>query len=399
MDKKIIIAGGSFAGLSVALELCKFKNPLTLITNNPNHTFYADLYRMATHPINNLKSLDDCIKSNLTMPLDIILEGKGVDLVADTIQKIDLITKELELEKLGNIKFDYLVLALGAKSNYYNIEGAKNFSTPFKSILDALKIREDIEKLILKKEQIRIVISGGGFTGVELAGALAEYIKKLKLRLKKDPKVEISILEASARILLGMPAWCNEEANKKLRSLNIKLLLNHQVFEVLKDYVICKDQTKVSFDYLIWTTGIVGVLEKENIKGITLSKNNKIKVKQDLSIEGYPNIFCLGDLSEFEDKEKNILVPSTAWAAIAQGKIVAKNISRRFESKPTLEYNPQKPVFVVPIGEYYGLSNAFDLKIIGISGWILKRVVALKYFLSVLPFFKALNFWWKEVRI
>lgn len=406
--KKIIIAGAGFGGVRAALDLskCLPDEIITLINNTPYHCYHADLYEVATAVLEKEGKLDfKNLSGTINIPLKKIFNSstnshkKNVEILIDEITTIDLEKEIVTTKNSANLNYDYLVLGLGSTSRYYDITGAEDFSHPLKSAADALNIRNDLEELIINcSEPFKVVIAGGGYTGVETAGQLVSFLENLSKKYKKDNN-NLIILEGSDKLLSGMPDWSQKTALVRLRNLGVEVLLNYQIEKIEKDKIYCKGKEVLSYDYLIWTTGVAGATLQDQIKGISLTKKNKVETKADLSLEKFPEAFVLGDLAEFLDNKTGNSVPATAWAAIGQGSVVAKNIVAKINNQPTSSYNPPDSIFVVPIGRKYALSNFADLKITGVAGWFLKRTIALKYFLSILPFFDAINMWRKGVNI
>lgn len=387
--KKVVIVGAGFGGVCAALNLQKnSKLEVVLINDSPSHCFHPDLYEVATAklPAETKKEFLR-LEGSVKIPLKQIFAGKKVELIIDRVEKIDLDGKLVETRD-KKIDFDCLIIAAGGKTSYFGISGAKEYSHPLKSAEDALNIRNDLEELF-SKEDLKVVIAGGGFTGVELAGELAFFLPK---------KAQIVILEGSDHLLSGMPQWAQQLALKRLKKIGVDVQLKRFIKSVSSSSVDFADG-KIDFDYLIWVTGIEGENLNNQIKGITATKKGQIHVEQDLSLKDYPHVFVLGDLVECFDIKRECNVPSTAWAAISEGKQAAKNVILRLKGKETEKYFPPYPAFVVPIGGRFALTNIFNLKISGFPAWVLKQLISLKYFLSILSISQSLNLWWKGVTI
>lgn len=401
--KKIVIAGAGFGGIRATLDLSKYlpNENITLINDTPYHCFHADLYEAVSALLKKEGGVDfKNLRCTLNIPLSKIFKGKNVDILIDTITEADLEKKVLFTQNSKALEYDLLVLGLGSTTNYYGIEGAKEFSHPLKTAEDALNIRNDLEELISSgnHKTITVIIAGGGYTGVETAGQLMTFLKNLCRKYGQN-NAKVLILEASENLLSGMPGWSQELALKKLRELGAEIKLNTVIAKVEKNTICSDNNLKIQFDYLIWTAGVIGANLNNRIKGAAFNKKGQIETKQDLSLEKYPDVFVIGDLAECLDQKRGCFVPSTAWGAIGQGSVVAKNILARLKDKPTINYQPPAPVFVVPVGRKFALSNLANFKITDTAGWFLKRMVALKYFLSILPAFEAISIWRKGVNI
>ncbi|MCL5784925.1 MAG: NAD(P)/FAD-dependent oxidoreductase [Patescibacteria group bacterium] len=401
MSSKIIVAGAGFAGVRVASDLSRLlpQAKITLINTTPYHCFNPNLYEVATAVLQKERKIDfQNLKCSAAIPLTQIFKGKNIQILVDKIVEVDPDKNLLVTKNLGKLDYDFLVLSLGSETNDFGIAGAKGFGHPLKNVEDALNIRNDFEELIFQNNRsVSVAIAGGGFTGVELAGELEGFLKKIALAHHK-PLGKITVLEASPTLLCGMPSWAQEKALNRLQKLGIEVKLNFPIDKVAEGKIYSKQQI-VDFDYLVWTAGIKGCLEQKQIPGVSLTKKSQLQVLGDLSLEKYPNIFVIGDLAEIFDHKRNCPVASTASSAVSQGSLAAKNIQSKILGRCTKDFVPKGAVFIVPIGSRFAMTNVFDLKIFGLSAWVLKSLVTLKYLISILPFFQALLIWKKGVEI
>lgn len=391
---KIVIAGAGFGGVSAALKLCKTlpSAQITLINKTPYHCFAPDLYEVATALLKNERRLDfKNLRGTVNIFLSQIFYNKRIDILIEEIKNIDLNQKTIVTTN-SKLEYDYLILALGSQSNYFGIEGAQEYSHPFKNAEDALNIRNDLEELRrLKKDGvISVVIAGGGFTGVELAGELSKFLFSNCL---------ISILEGSPTLLAGMPEWAGRVAANRLKKLGIKVYLNHLIKKVDQTKIHCEGEEEIKYDYLIWVAGIKGENINGLINGVEFTKKGQIAVQPDLSLEQKPEVFVIGDLAQCLDKKRGCTVPSAAWAAIEQGRVAALNIRQRIERLPSQEYLPARAQFVVPVGGKFALTNILNVQIYGVVAWLFKNLVSLKYMLSILSAGQAVRLWWRGVTI
>ncbi|MBI2019100.1 NAD(P)/FAD-dependent oxidoreductase [Candidatus Daviesbacteria bacterium] len=387
--KHIVILGGGFGGIKVALDLpakkCGFK--ITLVNDSPYHSFHPDLYELATTEVlHNDKLTFKNLMGTVNIPLNQIFKHKKVEIFVDQVKGINLNKKEVILGQ-SNLKFDYLVIALGSTTNYLGIEGAKEYSHPFKNTEDALNTRNDLCEI---KNGSHVVIAGGGFTGVELAGLLAKFLKE---------RGKLTLIEASSHLFNNMPKWAGSLAESRLTKLGVKLNLGCQITRVDRENIYCISGEKISCDYLIWTAGVKGAVPTDGIKGAVINGRGQIRVKSDLSAEGHDGVWVVGDMADLKDKNGSP-IPQTARAALAQGKAVAKNIINKSMNLPPENYRtPNSYGFVVPIGPHYALSNIFNLNIYGLLAWFIKMCISLKYMLSILTPAVALQTWWRGVKI
>lgn len=400
LQKKVVIVGAGFAGVRVALELYKSRLvEVVLINDTLYHCFHADLYEVATAILDKERKIDfQNLESTVNIPLKKIFQNKNVKLIIDKVVSINLVNNSLTTKDTGQIQYDYMVLALGSTTNYFGIEGARDFGHPLKTAEDALNIRNDIEELLTQaKNSPTIAIAGGGFTGVELAGEMTIFLKKMAMRLEKD-KANLVVIEGSNMLLPGMVEWAQKAALKRLNKLGVEVCMNKLIKKVEKDKLIIENKAQIMFDYLIWTTGVRGASVAEDLKGVEVNQKDQITPGADLSIDSFSNVLVVGDFAECTDKS-GCPIAQTAWAAIAQGKLAAKNILSKIHGEASKNYQHFDLGFVVPIGGRYALSNVFNLRLAGLFAWIIKRLISLKYLLSILPLANVLSLWWKGVKI
>lgn len=398
---KIAVLGGGFAGVRVCLELTKLlpNTKILLINDTPFHSFHTDLYEVATAALDKEVRLEfKDLSGTVNIPFEKIFQGKNIEILVDKVKEVDLLDNFVATAS-KEIEFEYLVISTGSDTNFFGIPGAEKYAHPLKSTEDALNIRNDIDEHIFHSNSpITVVVAGGGFTGVELSGELVGFLDKLAKKHHKSVG-KVVILEAAPNVLSGMPTWAQETALKRLKNLSVEVFLNHTIKKVDDKNIYCENDQKIPYDYLIWTTGIKGASLNEKIKGIEPSKKGQLRAESNLSLKEYPNVFVLGDVAECIDQKRGVPVAATAWAAIGQGKLAAENLYRKILGKQLVDYHPPNPAFVVPIGGKFALSNVAGLQISGLLGWMLKRLVALKYLLSILPFIEAFRLWRKGVII
>src|SRR5258708_3534081 len=179
-EVSIVVAGAGFGGVRAALDLAKNlpSAKITLINNNPYHCFNPNLYELAAIKLQHEGKLEfQNLQGAFSIPLELIFQNSQVEVIIQKISQIDLEQKQVWIGT-HQLKFDFLVLSLGSKTNYFGVPGAKDFSHPFKTAEDALNIHNDLEERVSMGQLPKVVIAGGGFTGVEIAGQLKEFLPK-----------------------------------------------------------------------------------------------------------------------------------------------------------------------------------------------------------------------------
>ncbi|MEJ7769796.1 MAG: NAD(P)/FAD-dependent oxidoreductase [Chitinophagaceae bacterium] len=336
--KKVVIVGGGFAGLNLAKSL--EGNPyyqVTIVDQNNYHFFPPLLYQVSTAFIE---------ASNITYPFRRMFQGKAnLKFYMGSLVNIDMASNTIKTDT-GTLSYDYLVLALGTETNYFGIENVKQKALPMKTIDDALHLRNHIlltlEKAVRsqdlqeKEKLASIVIAGGGPTGVEIAGMLAEMGRNI---VSKDypeatPGVgKIYLVDAGPTLLGPMSKKSQEEAYSVLRKLGVQIFLNTAVKDYLDDKVVLANGESISTGTLVWASGVVA-REAPGLAKESFTSGRRIRVDEYNRVEGTANIFAIGDQC-FQASDKNFPGghPQLAQVAIQQGKLLASNFKNMAESK------------------------------------------------------------------
>lgn len=411
--KNILILGAGFGGIKCALELerlfkkrpkLKEKYNIVLMDKNDAHLYTPALYEVATAFKEDAEALD--LKKSVCVSVEEILEGKNIKFIQGKIEKIDLSFKKVLLNDGSEWPFEYLILALGSETNYFNIEGLKEHSVGLKSFEDALAVRNKIAEYYKEHCYLNIVVGGGGAAGVEVAGEIIGYLRKLENKYK-GRRIEVFLAEASpAGVLPGFDEEIIKKTKERLENLGVKLICGSPLVKVDSSSAYFADGKKIDYGVLIWTGGV-----KPNrlLDDLCLVKERRGRVEleptmcclsasEDLALR--EKIYAIGDLTCFYDPKTKVPLPGTARIAMSEAKVVAKNIFSDLAYQPKIKYVPAKSFpFVIPIGGKFAVAKVGPFKIFGFSAWILKMLVEFHYFHSILPFGPAFKKWIKGVWI
>lgn len=247
-ERKILIVGAGFGGICCALDLAEHHIngiKITLVNPTPHFEYHATLYRLLT----GRSPLETCI------PLrEIFSHKKNIDVVEDYITDVQF-KKNIALGKTGSkYHYDYLVLGLGSETAYYDIPGLKNLSFTLKSVTDALKLKWHLHELFSS----HVVVVGGGATGVEVAGELALYTKRVAEHHSENiPLLKIDLITSSERLVPQLPIDISIELSRRLRDLGVNLYFNRRVTKEEVDEVYMKDMS-IKSKTVIWAAGVEG---------------------------------------------------------------------------------------------------------------------------------------------
>ncbi|MBI2607410.1 MAG: NAD(P)/FAD-dependent oxidoreductase [Candidatus Doudnabacteria bacterium] len=399
--KHIVILGGGFAGVRAALDLGEyFKRDdayeIILIDKKDYHLYHAALYEAATAQHGLVEASQ--VKRAVVIPFGSILKRSKVKHFKAFIDHVDLDDGKVVTDS-RIVYFDYLVTAMGSVSDYYGIQGMDKYAFTLKSLDDAIMIRNRIEELVSKKDKGDIVIGGGGFAGVEFAGEVYNLLKHECEYHKKDlAKFSVTILEGSSNYLPGLSEKVSKLAAERLAKQNVQGKFSSIITEVGSNYVVLNEKDRIDFDLLIWTGGVRSCVLPFSEK-LEQDKKGRTVVNEFLNIRKYPNVFIVGDNVCFIDKLTKSPAPQTAQEAIRQGRLAAKNIYRLVRGKELLPYHAGPSRYVIPVSGKYAIMYTKNLIIAGFFGWMIRRFVDLRYFVSVLTFIKALKLWLSETSV
>ena len=377
MAKKILILGAGYAGIRVATQL-RDKNEdfeLTIVDKNDYHTEKTCLHEVASGQ----KSPE-----SITYPIEECIKGKKSKFIKDEVVSIDKDNNFVTLKNTGKVEYDYLVIGLGFESETFGVKGAKENALMMADLDEAINIHNHILREFAEyekdhdKRHLRIVVAGAGFTGIELIGALAEEIPKYAKRYGFKPEdAEVICLEHATRIL---PMFSEKLANyaiKYLEGEGVKLLLGARVDEVFQgkiEYVKDEKPQVIEANTIIWTTGVSGIaLISES--GFN-ARRGRVITKPDLTIEGYDNIFMLGDVAAVMNPENNMPYPTTAQIALAMSTTCAENLIAKINNKPTKEFVYVSKGTICSLGNTNAIGLVGDKELKGYPASALKKIIA-----------------------
>jgi NADH dehydrogenase len=372
-SKRIVIIGAGFAGLKLAKNLVGSGYQIVIIDKNNYHQFQPLFYQVASAGIE---------PSSILFPLrKIFQKQKDVYVRVAEVYSIDADKKEI-LTSLDTVWYDYLVIASGVNSNFFGMKNMEEFALPMKSVSEAMSLRNKLlqrfEKAVTLRDQnerkslLNVIVVGGGPTGVELAGAIAEMKKFV---LPKDypdlnfDAMQISLVEGSPAVLGGMSKHASEKALFYLKRLGINVMLNAKVTDYDGQILSFADGEQIKTNTVIWAAGISGVLP-EGIPADMVGRGRRIIVDEFNQIAGLPDVFALGDVSIMSTADYPNGHPQVAQVAIQQGLNLAWNLlSMRHQGK----LRPFKYIdrgSMATIGRNRAVADLSYLKFSGFIAWL-----------------------------
>lgn len=399
--KRIVIVGGGFGGLKLARTLSDDKYQIVLIDKNNYHEFQPLFYQVATAGLE---------PSTITFPFRKIFRGRK-NFYVRIAEVVSVNINESYIEtNIGKINFDFLVLATGATTNFFGNETIKKYAIPMKSLAEAIDLRNRIlsnyEKALSatdKDEQaafMNIVVVGGGPTGVEISGTLAEMRKHI---LPKDypeldfKSMQVTLIERSSRVLNTMSPIASKKAGKYLKKLRVKVLNNTSVKEYDGKTVKLSDGTTLNSRNLIWAAGVTGVVPG-GIPGEVFVRNKRIKVDRYNKVEGLTNIFAIGDIACMVEEDYQNGHPQVAQAAIQQARTLAANLNNMADGKAWVPFHYKDLGSLATVGKNLAVADLPVLKFQGFFAWLVWMFVHLMSIVGVKNrLFIFINWAWNYV--
>ena len=368
---KIVIIGGGFAGLELVKRLNNKPYRVTLLDKNNYHTFQPLLYQIASAGLT---------AESIAYPFRRKIGGfPNINFRMATVDYIDTTNQKVSTD-IGEFEYDHLVIAAGAVTNFYGNTAIEKVSLPLKSIPEALDMRSAIlqkfEHAIVsdsaekQKQRMNFIIVGGGPTGVELAGALAEIRKNVlphDYRELARENMEIHLIEGSGRLLATMSEKASTLAKKYLEKDGVHVLLNALVQNFENDELILSTGQKIKADNVIWTAGVKGALIP-GIQSEAITKGGKYITDAYNRVKNYPNIFALGDIA-FMTTDKNYPNghPGVAQVAIQQAENLAENFIRISKKKEMRVFTYKNKGNMATIGRHKAV---VDLPFYSFGGYL-----------------------------
>jgi NADH:ubiquinone reductase (H+-translocating) len=349
----VVIVGGGFAGLGCARKLAKSDDVrITLIDKNNYHQFQPLLYQLATAE---LGSGD--IATSLRQTLR---DHANVDVKMSEVMVADPKTRTVTTRDGQSYQGDFLVLAAGSQANFFNTLGAEQHSLPLYSLEEAQRLRSrvlavfedaDRDPGVVAKGALNFVIIGGGPTGTELAGALADMINLTMTREYADlavKRAQVYLVEHGSTLLAPFSAEAHEYAARTLQRKGVRLLLGRAITEVGSDHVRLSDGTSIQTRAVAWAGGLMAAPLADN-SGLPRGRGGRIEVQPDLTIEGFPGVYALGDFANVPGADGQPL-PQLASVAQQCGVWTANNILAEIAGRPRTAFHYHDKGIMAMIG-------------------------------------------------
>ena len=368
----VVVLGSGFGGLWAARTLADGPVNVSLIDRHNYHTFFPLLYQVGAAELE---------PEDITQPLrKIFWKRPNVRFYLGEVQGVDLSAKVVRIPD-HEIHYDYLVVALGSKPNFYGVPGLAEYAFTLKSLEEGISLRNQIlssfERAACEADPERrqawltFTIVGGGPTGVEFAGALMELIHGA---LDKDfphldlRQVRVVLLEASDHLLVGMPEGLSTYAKKRLNKMGIDVHLKSQVVEITPREVKTKDGARLASRTVIWTAGVQGNLPG-GAWGLVTNRRNQVEVLPTLQVHGHPEVYIAGDLAGIQQDGHPL--PMVAPVGIQTGTAAGRNILRQVAGQPPQTFRYHEKGTLDVIGRNTAVAHIWHRAFHGFPAWLI----------------------------
>ena len=335
---RVLILGGGFAGVGAARKLTKADVDVVVVDRHDYHTFKPLLYQLATG------LLED---AGVGHSLRDLLHGQANASVHQaTVAAIDLVAREVRFEEMGLVGYDYLVLALGAEVNFFGTDGAAEHSLPLYTLPDAVRLKQhvlgrweaaDRDPALVEDGALNVVVVGGGPTGIETAGALAELYRANFARDYRNlpqTKARIILVEGGEDLFPMFKPELREYARRALEARSVEVMTGTRVVRVSQTRVGLQSGGELRAHTLVWGAGLQGSRLVRSM-GIELTPGNRIPAGPQLDVPGHPEVYATGDIAAITDAKSGQLLPQLGSVALQSGEHAGETIARRIAGKPT----------------------------------------------------------------
>ncbi|KHD89027.1 MAG: pyridine nucleotide-disulfide oxidoreductase [Bdellovibrio sp. ArHS] len=382
--KKVVIVGGGFAGLKAARALGnKDEVSVTLIDRRNYHLFQPLLYQVATAGLS---------PAEISGPIrGLLSKYQNIAVFLDNVKAVDLTKRRLEVSD-RSVEYDYLILACGAKHSYFahpeweeNAPGLKTLEQATeirRRLLIAFELAEKEEDPEKQKQHLTFVIVGGGPTGVELAGAIAEISRHTLTEdfRRIDPsRTRVLLIEAGKRILAAFDESLSRKAARDLEDLGVQIWTNTRVTDVKATSVVLGDEV-VKASTILWAAGVQPSSLNKTL-GVPLDPGGRVIIEKDLSLKEHKEVFVLGDQACYIATDGKPL-PGLASVAMQQGEHAATEILQEIHGKPRSEFRYRDKGQMATIGRRKAIAQIHRLKFSGFFAWLLWLFIHVYYLIG-----------------
>jgi NADH dehydrogenase len=388
LRRHVVVVGGGFGGLAVAKALAKAPVHVTLVDRSNHYLFQPLLYQVA---------MAGLAPAEIAAPIRSILRNQeNARVLLASVTSVDLASQRIEMRECPPLDYEFLVLATGAQTSYFGHEDWARVAPGLKDLDDAVEIRRRVLVAFeaaeregdpaLRRRHLTFVVIGGGPTGVELAGAIAElatFVLARDFRSIQPDATRVILVEGGPRILATFDEDLSARAATSLKAMGVEVLTNTRVTHIDAEGANCGDR-RIDASTVLWAAGVKAAALGATL-GVPTDRMGRVPVAADCSVAGHPNVFCIGDAASFIPEGDEHPLPGVSPVAMQQGRFVARQIIRTLEERPRERFVYRDKGIMATIGRSRAIAKIGRVKLSGFvawAAWLLLHIVYLIDFRS-----------------
>jgi NADH dehydrogenase len=385
LRRRVVIIGGGFGGLSVARSLSHEPVHITLVDRSNHHLFQPLLYQVA---------MAGLAPGEIAVPIRSVLSRQeNVRVLLAEVTGIDLTARRVETRETVPLDFDYLVIATGAENSYFGHDDWARVAPGLKDLDDAVEVRRRVLLAFeaaeretdpaVQRRHLTFVVIGGGPTGVELAGAIAElatFVLAADFRAIQSDATRVVLVEGGDRILSSFDEQLSAEAAKSLTAMGVEIRTGLRVTAMDENGVSCGAEL-IPASTVLWAAGVRGSGLAQQV-GLPVDRAGRVVVEQDCSVSGQPNVFVIGDAASFVPEGAQQALPGVSPVAMQQGRFVARQIARSVAGASRQRFRYVDKGSMATIGRSRAVAQIGKLHLSGFLAWMAWLVVHIFYLID-----------------
>jgi NADH dehydrogenase len=382
LRKQVVVIGGGFGGLAITRALAREAVQVTLVDRRNHHLFQPLLYQVAMAGLS---------PAEIAVPIRSVLRRqRNARVLLAEATRIDLDAHQVVLREAPPLVYDFLVVATGALTSYFGHDEWRDVAPGLKDVEDAIEIRRRVLLAFeaaerepepeRRRRHLTFVVIGGGPTGVELAGAIAElasYVLARDFRAISPESTRVVLLEGGARILSTFAPQLSDRATRSLAGMGVEVRTNAKVTQIDEEGILLGGE-RIQAGTVLWAAGVAAAPLPKDLPA-PVDRTGRALVERDCSLPGYPEIFCIGDAAAFLPKLGADPLPGVSAVAMQQGRFVARQIGRRIDALPPQTFVYRDKGSMATIGRSRAVAQLGKVRLSGFLAWLTWLLVHIYY--------------------
>jgi NADH:ubiquinone reductase (H+-translocating) len=385
LRKRVVVVGGGFAGIAAVKALAHAPVHVTLVDRSNHYLFQPLLYQVA---------IAGLAPNEIATPIRSVLRHvPNARVLLAEVTEVDLAARRVVTRECDPLEYDYLVLAPGAVNSYFGHHDWAHVAPGLKDLDDAVEIRRRVllafeaaerePDLAAQRRHLTFVVIGGGPTGVELAGAIAElatFVLARDFRAIKPDATRVLLVEGGSRVLSSFAPELSERATQSLHEMGVEVLLNARV-TTIDEQGVAIGPTRIEASTVLWAAGVRGSPLCERL-GLSVDRSGRVQVEPDCSVPGHPEVFVIGDAASLTPAGDTQPLPGVSPVAMQQGRFVAKMIEHSIDKRTRGSFRYVDKGSMATIGRRRAVAEVGKLKLSGLLAWLAWLTVHIFYLID-----------------